>query len=260
MPYLMVTPISLLIFAFGLHVASHQIKNKKYSDIALAALILILVILTIPVVMNTNNNQWAQSAKSDIPAYMSSLQTYLTKNTNVYDTILSTNEISFAVNGISGRKVMVSRRAQNDPFMDMDRRQIDAAIILYGNDTTKKLELLKKYDIKYIYWDYYWISSEFQADNKGQIVGTFDPLLTFKDYKYSSDLDRYGVKYIQDHTWVDPAVKGDQMRKYDLYIVSPNNYNNFTEPWKNDLDKYLEQVWDYEQSGQKIAILYRVKI
>jgi len=38
MPYLMVTPISLLIFAFGLHVASHQIKNKKYSDIALAAL------------------------------------------------------------------------------------------------------------------------------------------------------------------------------------------------------------------------------
>lgn len=258
MTYLLVSPATLLIVAFGIYTASHQIKNRKYVTLSLIALILVLIIVSIPVTLKSNDNQWAQSAKAGLPEYMSGLETYLVKNTNVYDTILSTNEISFAVNGISGRKVMVSRRAQTDPFMDMDRRQIDAAIILYGNNTEKKLELLKKYDVKYIYWDYYWLQSEFQFDNSGKVIGMFDPLLIFKEYKSYTDLDLYGVKYIQDNTWVDPTLRDESVKKFDVVIVSPQNYDNVTNPWKSDLNQYLEEVWSYNQSGQKIAALYKV--
>ena len=260
MTYLLVAPISVLVFAFGLHVLSGQIKNKKYVDLLLTLIIVILVVMSIPSTVKHNTDQWGEAAKKGLPEYMSNLQDFLVKNTDVYDTILSTNEISFAVNSISGRKVMVSRRAHNDPFMDIDRRQIDAAIMLYGNDTEKKLELIKKYNVKYVYWDYYWINSEFQMDNTGKITGWFDPLLVTKDYSSYVELERYDVKYFQENTWVDPTMRHSNIKKFDVIIVSPQNYDNFTNPWRNDLDPYLEEVWSYEQSGQKIAILYKVKV
>jgi hypothetical protein len=256
---LIVSPVSLLVFAFGVYVLSHQIKNKKFINFSLIVLIVILIMTSISVTKKSGNDTWSSAAKTRLPENLLSLENYLAKNTNVYDTILSTNEISFAINAISGRKLMITRRAQNDPFMDMDRRQIDAAIILYGNDTAKKVELLKEYDIKYLYWDYYWIQLEFQIDNAGNVVNTFDPLLVSRDYKSYTDLDLYGVKYIQQNTWIDPTMRSNRVKTFDVLIISPENYNNFTNPWKSDLNEYLEEVWSYEQSGQKMAVLYKVK-
>jgi len=194
------------------------------------------------------------------PQYIS-LQSYLLKNTDGNDVILSTKEISFAINAISGRKVVVSRWAhQNDPFMDLSQRDVDAAIILYGNDTKKKLELIKKYHIKYLYWDYYWINSEFQFDKSGRIVGMFDPLIAFNEPKYKHQLDRYGIKYFRIKYWIDPAGRSKDIRRFDILVVSPQNYHNFTNPWKPDLNKYLTEVWNYTYNGQKIAVLYRIDI
>jgi hypothetical protein len=255
---LLVYPASLLMFAFGLHVASSQIKNRMSANIVLAFLILLLIVLSISSTIMTDKSQWSTAAKAGLPAQLSGLEKYLVQNTSVYDNILSTNELSYSVNAISGRKVMISRRAQNDPFTELDRREVDAAIILYGNDTIKRAELLKKYDIKYVYWNYYWINSEFQTDDSGKITGWFDPLLTIEEFGYYRDFDKYDIKYFEQNTWVDPTLKGDDIKTFDVAIVAPQNYHNFTNPWNPDLNKYLKEVWSYEQSGQKIAVLYEV--
>jgi hypothetical protein len=190
-----------------------------------------------------------------------SLQNYLLKNTNVNDVILSTKELSFAINAISGRKVLVNRWAQqNNPYMNLPQRDMDAAVILYGNDTKKKLELIKKYNISYLYWDYYWFNSEFYFDRNGRLVGMFDPLMTYDTNKNREYLDRYVVKYIPMYFWVDPSARYDNVRKFHILIISPQNYYNFTNPWKQDLNKYLVEVWNYTYNGHKIAVLYKIKI
>ena len=43
------------------------------------------------------------------------------------------------LNGLTGRKCMVYRTTHADPFSNVWTNQIDAAIILYGNNTKEKL-------------------------------------------------------------------------------------------------------------------------
>ena len=88
--------------------------------------------------------------------------------------------------------------------MDMSERDIDAALILYGNNTEKKLELIEKYNIKYIYWDYYWINSEYKFDTNGNIAGIYDPMIAFYSEDSEKKLVENGVKYSVMDWWVDP--------------------------------------------------------
>ena len=234
--------------------------NKKIVTFGL--LFLILFINTGYTFVNyINNDKWAKVGKYPMSKVYISLQNYLLKNTNVNDVILSTKELSFAINAISGRKVLVNRWAQqNNPYMNLPQRDMDAAVILYGNDTKKKLELIKKYNISYLYWDYYWFNSEFYFDRNGRLVGMFDPLMTYDTNKNREYLDRYVVKYIPMYFWVDPSARYDNVRKFHILIISPQNYYNFTNPWKQDLNKYLVEVWNYTYNGHKIAVLYKIKI
>ncbi|MBI4983234.1 hypothetical protein HZC32_01145, partial [Candidatus Woesearchaeota archaeon] len=192
------------------------------------------------------------------PPQLVSLQEYLLKNTQVNDVILSSNENSFAINALTGRKVVTSRRAHNDKFLDFDQEEIKAAIILYGNNTSEKLKILKESNIKYLYWDYYWVQTEYYFDQNGNIQGWFDPLIFRYPEKYGPILQNNGIAYFQQHTWLDPAAKYPEAVQYDLLFVSPKNYRSFDKPWKADLDPYLEEVWSYINNEQKIAVLYKI--
>jgi hypothetical protein len=208
-----------------------------------------------------NNDKWANVGKYPMPEVYISLQKYLLENTNVNDVILSTKELSFAINAISGRKVMVNRWAHYaNPYIDLSQRDIDAAVILYGNDTKKRLELIKKYNISYLYWEYYWADTEFQFDKNGRLVGVYDPLMALDKPKYREQLEKYGIKYIPMNFWLDPASRNKDVRKFNILIVSPENYHNLTNPWNPDLNKYLIEVWNYTYDGKKIAALYKIKV
>ncbi|WP_423792567.1 hypothetical protein ACPB8Q_07575 [Methanocaldococcus indicus] len=207
------------------------------------------------------NNKWAQVGKHPLPEMYISLQHYILTHTNVNDVFLSTKELSFMINSLTGRKVMVDRWAQqNNPYANLPQRDMDTAIILYGNDTNKKLELIKKYHIKYLYWDYNWISTEFYIDKYGRIVGIYDPLMTYDTKENREYLNKYGVKYIPIYYWIDPSCRNEYVRKFHILVISPENYYNFTHPWKPDLDKYLVEVWNYTYNGQKIAVLYKINL
>jgi hypothetical protein len=179
-------------------------------------------------------------------------------NTDVKDTILTANEVGFAVNALSGRKLLITRRAQNDAYSDLESRELAAAIILYGNDVQAKKELLKKYDVKYLYWDSYWIQSEYTFNEQGQIVGWFDPIVLFDSAEKREILGKYNISYFSQNTWLDPAAKGEHFNKFDYLFISPQNYINLTHPWNPNLDVFLQEVWSYPSSGQAMSRLYKI--
>ena len=260
--YIWVSAILLSMYALKyIEVLLNLNRSPLKKEIFYSVIILFVLISNIYSFSTyTRNNRWVGSAEDPLPLYYTSLQKYLLENTNVNDVILSTKELSFAVNALTGRKLMVNRWAQqNDPYLDLPQRDIDAASILYGNNTNYKLQLIKKYNISYLYWDYYWINSEFQFNN-GTLIGTYDPLLTISNPQRIKELEEYNITYIPMHFWIDPAQRRDTIRKYDLLVVSPQNYFNFTHPYKPDLNKYLKQVWSYTYRGQKIAVLYKVEV
>jgi hypothetical protein len=254
--------IGLLISIYGLNSLINLEIFKKYCpkrNLYFSAIFILLLILSSNgFILHIENDSWLKSGYNPMSEQYSSLQNYLLENTEVCETILSTKELSFAVNGISGRKLMVNRWAQqNNPYLDFSERDIDASIILYGNNASKKLELIKKYDIKYLYWDTHWADLEYRFSENNSL-SPCDPLLAFYNPKYEQKLDENGVKYYRVDWWVDPCQH--KPKKFDLLMISTENYRNSVKPWKKDLDPYLEEVWNYSSDGQKIAILYKINI
>ena len=252
--YFILSPTMFFIGLLGFKFITSKL-NKKIFFFTFIILIFFFLFNGVLNYKQKQNDVFYQVGKKEIEPHLKSLQNWILKNTNVNDVILSTNEISFAINALTGRKVLLARRAHNDKFLDFDQLQLDGALILYGNNTDLKLQLIKKYKIKYLYWDRYWFQSEYYFDNEGKIIGWFDPITLRFPEKYEKILQDNGIKYFKKRTWLDPAVKGDNVIKYDLLFISPENYRSPEKPWKKDLDSYLEEVWNFEE----IAILYRIK-
>jgi len=255
--FLLSIPITLLIL-FAIEVMG--INYKRYNKYIIATILILLILSQVYILKSQQEDKWVQAGKTELSPQLIDLQKWIINNTDVNDVFLSTKEIGFALNALTGRKLVVSRRAQNSPFIDFNSREADVAIILYGNNDIKRKELIKKYNIKYIYWDYYWIQSEYYFDKGGNITGWFDPLLVQDSIDYRDYFDKYNVSFFYQHTWLDPSLKSEDFKKLDLLFISPENYYNATHPWKPDLDLYLEEVWIYKQNGEKIAILYKIKI
>ena len=244
----------LLILAKNI---THVSKYKKYIFI----LIIFLVCFQYISAINTyKEDKWYQVSLNGLDAQKLSFQEYMIENTDVNDVFLTTKEVGFMVNALTGRKTLTSRRAHSGAFADLDIREMEQGVILYGDDLEVKKELIEKNQIKYLYWDTYWVQSEYYFDNEGKMVGWFDPLIAFQDQKYIDLLEQNNVSYFVKNDYVDPSLKSEYHPTFDLIFVSPENYHNFTNPWNTNLNPYLEEVWSYEQNGMKIAVLYEINI
>ncbi|MEM4264025.1 MAG: hypothetical protein QW666_03990, partial [Candidatus Woesearchaeota archaeon] len=87
-----------------------------------------------------------------------------------------------------------------------------------------------------------------------------DPLIMFQSNATEKILQKNNITYFKQNTWVDPALKGEDFKKFDLIFISPENYRSFEKPWKEDLDPYLKEVWSYKEGNNKIAVLYSLKV
>ncbi|MEM4396177.1 MAG: hypothetical protein QXR30_00750 [Candidatus Woesearchaeota archaeon] len=198
----------------------------------------------------------------DIPEHYVSLQKWIKENTHVNEVFLSTKELIFVINALTGRKGFIFRYMHiANPFESFFDREIDAAIILYGNDTNKKIELLKKYNVSYLYWDYYWIPSEYQF-YENQQPHPFDPIKVVESKKYEEILKNYNISYFKLKSWFDPGTANIRVRRFNLIFVSYENYRSFEKPWKEDLDQFLEEVWNYTDPVKNLTIarLYKIKL
>jgi hypothetical protein len=188
-----------------------------------------------------------------------SLQRFVERETRPGDVFLSNNELSFALAALTGRKVLTTRRAQNDAFLDMDARNQDAALILYGNDPGLRRRRLDAYQVKYLFWTDEWPSTEFYVDGTGRVLDYDDPLLWFTNPDRERALANAGVRFVHREGWVDPMLRGERYPRFPLTIVTPDNYARRERPWSPDLDRLLGRVWSYDEGGRTIAALYRVR-
>ena len=246
-----------LFFPFFIFSASYLyfLLVKKYKKIVCA----ILVFFFLALIMSSLNNRWQTDrwiavGKTELSPLMKEVSNWITKNTQINDVFLSTNEISFALSALTGRKGVNFRRAHSGMYVDVDQRYLDSALILYGNDTNLKKQLIKKYDIKYLYWDYYWVQSEFSFDKDGNVIGWFDPLMIKYSEERESILKANNISYFKTKTFLDPANRGKRTVQFDVLIISPENYRSARTPWKADLDEFIRPVANF----MNLSVVYEV--
>jgi hypothetical protein len=249
---------SIILWIFSIKLFS---KNKI---IAKYAVIFIVIALSLIIFFQNskyfNEDQYWVASKNSLDTYHTDLKNWVDSNTNINDVFISTNENSFMLSGLTGRKGINFRRAHSGSYVDVDKHYLDAAIILYGNNDELRKSLLKSYDIKYLLWDYYWIQSEFSFDDAGKVVGWFDPLLIIYSAESENILKSSGIKYVRMNTWLDPSNKGERTKMYDTLLVTPDNYRSYETPWNEGLDKYLSIKKEFIYNGQVLARIYEVNV
>jgi hypothetical protein len=242
----------------GMALAALTSFAKKFKTYILAIILLGLLVLSI---LQWNSyiktDKWVANGRAELPPNLAAMQKWVLSNTRVNDVFLSTNEVSFALNALTGRKEVNGRRAHNSMFLDSDKRYAVAAIMLYGNDSSERKKLLRDYSVTYLYWDYYWFQSEFVFDDSGKLVSWFDPLMFIETPEIDALMSQFNITTFKQHTWLDPTVRDEAMKQEDVLIVLPNQFN-ITHPWHPDLDNYLQEVWNYSQNNMVLSRIYKI--
>lgn len=202
------------------------------------------------------------SGRNSLPFHLISLQEYIFKNTSLEDVFLSTKNLSFAVNGLTGRKLVTNRWPhQNDPYQDFSLRDAATAVILYGSNDSQRLRLIKEYKVKYLYWEDDWLYTLYDFDKNGQIREILSPFLCVYSPELQKMLDENGVPYLKTKFWIDSSLEGYSYPQYDLLVILPffRRDNGSINIWSDSLNKYLKEVWFVKgDSGKKEAVLYKV--
>lgn len=245
--------------------------NYNVKKIIILLLIIIFSYSTISASYDrvTNDKFWKQ-AKNDIPPNYIGLQDWYENNDiDASDTILiSTNELSFAVFGFTGTKLLTGRHSHFFHTTDFQKIWMDAAILFYGNDSENRKDILTYYnDLAkskgkklYLYWDYYWINSEWHIQNEQAYP--FDPLRFEYSKQRENTLKNNNISYIvRKNVNFEPSARPDhKATKLDVIYISPQNYRNQEKPWNKDLDKYLTEVWNFTQNNVVYARLYEINL
>lgn len=248
----------LLVAAIPVALLFERVRSRGAVLALQAAVVIAALVGLVTGVGRVSRDQTVVWAREPLIPQYAALQAWVLAYTHVNDVVLSSNELSYAWSALTGRKAVVSRRAQNDPFLDMDERNRDAALMLYGHDEAKRRALLARWNVSYLLWTADWAKNEFPMDSTGNVFMA-DPMLYFPNPAYDAELEAAGVKLFSMNAWVDPAMRGDAFPKFDLTIISPQNYVRASHPWRMELDSLLQEVWSYPASGWKSAILYRVR-
>lgn len=249
--------ITTALFA-GLGIGLLANFAKKYKIYVFVGILVLLLIFNVQAFFNhSKNDKWINAGRTELSPNLRAMQEWTLKNTDVNDVFLSTNELSFALNALTGRKEVIGRRAHNSMFLNMDERQVDAAIMLYGNNIEERERLLREYSVDYLYWDYYWLQSDYHFDNTGKMTSWFDPILFPDTLKNNELVKKYNLSFFKQHTWIDPTIKDPTMKQFDLLFILPTQFN-LSHPWHPDLDNYLEEIWNYTQNNQVISRIYKI--
>jgi uncharacterized membrane protein len=259
---MMLSPATCLLFIFGIAGINDIIKTKhgNLERIFVIAVLALLVLLAGTTINNYYNSMWAKVGRSQSTMIdaLGDTANWVKENTDKNAVFISNNEDSFALNALTGRKIVTMRRTHVSMYVDIDARMADSAVILYGNDTSKALELARKYNITYLYWDANWIRNDFVFDENGQVVDISDPLMVPPTEKYKDYLTEYGVKTVQMNTWVDPANRGPKYAKKDMLVIIPQKLDPET-PWSSDLTEHLKLVHESFAEGYLVARVYEIE-
>ncbi|MBI4017072.1 MAG: hypothetical protein HY363_05260 [Candidatus Aenigmarchaeota archaeon] len=197
-------PFSLMII-FGLRTLTKtlELKTGKPQLTYLAGFaVLIILPLIYQQYTNYNADRWVQYGKTMDPSTQAfyDVGKWIMQNTGTNEVFLAHDESSFAINALTGRKLVMVRRTHASPYVDVDKRYADSFVMLYGTNKTKISELMKEYNVKYLYAD------RFMMDT---------PMATAA--KYADYLRQHGVNFTVGKSRYDPASTDTPL--YDVVAV-----------------------------------------
>jgi hypothetical protein len=147
---------------------------------------------------------------------------------------LANDESSFALNAMTGRKLVIARRTHASYYVDVENRYADAVVMLYGNNLDTVKDLVRKYGVTYFYLDSFLMNY---------------PLIV--NLKYQDYLDQNGVNYTIQDVRLDPASGNSKL--FRSMVVLPQQPRllewNITTPVKQFLI-----------SGQLHSVFYKVEV
>ncbi|MBN2142558.1 hypothetical protein JW711_04475, partial [Candidatus Woesearchaeota archaeon] len=230
------SPMIILTFVFGI-ITLLQFIPKKYRVYLFATSILLLALVFYVRFGSFASSQWEQVGRGDnshITA-LYGLGHFIQNTVSPEETILSNDESGFMLAVLSGRKVMLTRRTHASYFVDIDQRIADAAVAMYGNDTGKTLEILRKYKVKYFYLDSYLLQYPYRVR----------PDL-------ASYLEENSINFTRVHDRYDIAMPIDKATLQDLLIIP-------AQPLSPQFSSLWEQIYPVMYNGQQISSLMKLK-
>lgn len=260
---------SAIIAGFGAIMIANLISSMIQPDKKKSGLIheVILLVMTLIILFSSvsyfinyeKTDRWVAVGKTDLQPQFKELQDWVLANTDVNDVFLSTNELSFALNALTGRKLVVMKRGHTEMFTDANKNMLDATLILYSNDSETRKKILKERNVKYLFWQVDWISLEYRFDEQGRITSVFDPFLILDSAETRGALEANGIRYDAQNTWIDPAARYDTVKKFNALFIDYRNYRNYTHPWNPGLDEHIEEIWHYATpDGMVVSRIYRI--
>ncbi len=189
-------------------------KGKYFT---LVFILLVILPISNSYVTNYNNDRWTQYGRQMDPSTQAlyDFGNWALSATTKDEVFLANDESAFAISALSARHVVAVRRTHASPYADVDKRYADAIVMLYGNNFATTKELLRKYFVKYIFFDQYLLTQ---------------PMIT--STKHADYLKQNGVNFSVQNVRLDPA--GVDTPVYESIVVMPQELKivNITTPIK----------------------------
>ncbi|MCX8175214.1 MAG: hypothetical protein N3E51_03350 [Candidatus Micrarchaeota archaeon] len=231
-------------------------KGALLPPAILAALFLAAFLSYTGYMQARQDDQWSRVGMTPLSPPFVELSDWIRSNTDVNDVFLTNNEEGFAMNALSGRKVVAYRRTHASPYVNMNERMADVAVMAYGTNDAVRLSLLDKYGVRYLLWSANWVRNEFSFDSNGQLVGFFDPLSIPANSTNRRYWDENGVKYIEYAFPMDPAPR-QGVPVYNQLVALPANFSS--QPLSPQIYSHFTLVKTISADGQDIFRIYERK-
>lgn len=207
---------------------SGKIKNVKYFIVGVVILLLFYYS-----VKSYNENPWIKAGREQNNAMDAwwGAGDWIQKNTEINDVFLAFDESCFAMNAVSGRKCVITRRTHANYFVNIEDRMADAVVALFGSNESQTEEIIKKYNISYFLVD-------------PMLISGYQRVLP----EYESYLLRNSVKFVKVVDRLDPSL--NEAKKFDVLAVQ---FQNLT------INKFLEPAIEFKVDGSPYLQIFKVK-
>jgi len=239
----MLNPAAYILMFYGMYTLYCFLRTDTGKKIFVGCVILFLLSQAKDKIQGDYTSQWTALGQSPENPATAAMSSWVKENTDKNAVFLSIEELSFALNGLTGRKLVVDRRTHSNPFVDINERLADASVMLYGNNEEKTLQLLKAYNVSYLYWDGAWPT-----------IAEREPTLV--PQKYAEYLTKNGVRYQEVSTYLDPAWS-PRYKKYNMLMVMTAK-NDPMQPWSDELNRHLKPAKGIDIDGSAAYRIYQV--
>lgn len=238
----MLNPAAFILMVYGVYMVYNYLKTRTWKKAILALAIIFFALNSYEKISGDYDSQWTKVGQRPETPQTVQMADWVKANTDKNAVFLSTEELSFALNALTGRKLVVDRRTHSNPFVDINERMADSLVMLQGNNGEKALQLLKYYNVSYVYWDSSW-----------QYISSREPSMVPPEYK--EYLNSNGVTYQEVTTYLDPAWS-ERYKKYQMLAVFPGK--DALKPWGEALDKHLKLEFEAVIDGTPVYRIYSI--